>query len=48
MRTTYSMRTLQSRKGEGNMLAAVGGLSIVGILVVVLIIMAIVWFARRA
>jgi hypothetical protein len=30
------------------MLAAVGGLSIVGILVVVLIIMAIVWFARRA
>jgi hypothetical protein len=30
------------------MIAAVGGLSIVGILVVVLIIMAIVWFARRA
>jgi hypothetical protein len=30
------------------MLAAVGGLSIVGILVVILIIMAIVWFARRA
>jgi hypothetical protein len=30
------------------MLAAVGGLSIVGILVVVLIIVAIVWFARRA
>jgi hypothetical protein len=29
------------------MLAAVGGLSIVGILVVVLIVMAIVWFARR-
>jgi hypothetical protein len=30
------------------MLAAIGGLSLVGILVVVLIIMAIVWFARRA
>jgi hypothetical protein len=30
------------------MLAAVGGLSIVGILVVILIIMGIVWFARRA
>ena len=30
------------------MLAAVGGLSIVGILVVVFIIMGIVWFARRA
>jgi hypothetical protein len=30
------------------MLAAVGGLSIVGILAVILIIMAIVWFARRA
>jgi hypothetical protein len=30
------------------MLAAVGGLSIVGILVVILIIVAIVWFARRA
>jgi hypothetical protein len=30
------------------MLAAVGGLSIVGILVVILVIMAIVWFARRA
>jgi hypothetical protein len=30
------------------MLAAVGGLSIVGILVVVLIVVAIVWFARRA
>ena len=30
------------------MLAAVGGLSLVGILVVVLIIVAIVWFARRA
>jgi hypothetical protein len=29
------------------MLAAVGGLSIVGILVVILIIMAIVYFARR-
>jgi hypothetical protein len=30
------------------MLAAIGGLSIVGIVVVILIIMAIVWFARRA
>jgi hypothetical protein len=30
------------------MLAAVGGLSIVGILVVILVIMAIVYFARRA
>jgi hypothetical protein len=30
------------------MLAAVGGLSIVGILVVILVVMAIVWFARRA
>jgi hypothetical protein len=30
------------------MLAAVGGISIVGILVVILIIMGIVWFARRA
>jgi hypothetical protein len=30
------------------MLAAIGGLSLVGILVVVLIIMGIVWFARRA
>lgn len=29
------------------MLAAVGGLSIVGILVVILVVMAIVWFARR-
>jgi hypothetical protein len=29
------------------MLAAVGGLSIVGIVVVILIIMAIVYFARR-
>ena len=30
------------------MLAAIGGLSLVGILVVVLVVMAIVWFARRA
>jgi hypothetical protein len=30
-----------------HMLAAVGGLSIVGIVVVILIIMAIVYFARR-
>jgi hypothetical protein len=30
------------------MIAAVGGLSIVGILVVILVVMAIVWFARRA
>jgi hypothetical protein len=30
------------------MLAAVGGLSLVGILVVILIVMAIVWFARRS
>jgi hypothetical protein len=30
------------------MLAAIGGLSLVGILVVILIVMAIVWFARRA
>ena len=30
------------------MLAAIGGLSLVGILVVVLIIVGIVWFARRA
>ncbi len=30
------------------MLAAIGGISLVGILVVVLIIMGIVWFARRA
>ena len=30
------------------MLAAIGGFSIVGILVVILVIMAIVWFARRA
>jgi hypothetical protein len=30
------------------MLAAVGGLSLVGILVVGLIVVAIVWFARRA
>lgn len=32
----------------GHMLAAIGGLSLVGILVVILIVMAIVWFARRA
>jgi hypothetical protein len=30
------------------MLAAIGGLSLVGILVVILVVMAIVWFARRA
>ena len=30
------------------MLAALGGLSLVGILVVILVVMAIVWFARRA
>jgi hypothetical protein len=30
------------------MLAAMGGLSLVGILVVILVVMAIVWFARRA
>jgi hypothetical protein len=30
------------------MLASIGGLSLVGILVVILIVMAIVWFARRA
>ena len=29
------------------MLAAIGGLSIVGILVVILVVMGIVWFARR-
>ena len=29
------------------MLAAIGGISLVGILVVILVIMAIVWFARR-
>ncbi len=30
------------------MLAAIGGLSLIGILVVILVVMAIVWFARRA
>ncbi len=30
------------------MLAAIGGLSLVGILVVILVVMGIVWFARRA
>ncbi len=30
------------------MLAAIGGLSLVGILVVILFVMGIVWFARRA
>jgi hypothetical protein len=33
---------------EGYMLAAIGGLSLVGILVVILVVMGIVWFARRA
>jgi hypothetical protein len=30
------------------MLAAIGGISLVGILVLILVVMAIVWFARRA
>jgi hypothetical protein len=36
-----------SRRREDNVLAAVGGLSLVGILVVVLIVVAIVYFVRR-
>ena len=30
------------------MLAAIGGISLVGILVLILVVMGIVWFARRA
>ena len=47
-RSTQSAGRAPAHRREDSVIAAIGGLSLVGILVVVLLVVAIMYFVRRA